>query len=78
MGMQIRFLQIVTLSTVCFYVTLLIAVPSFGIYGAPIAHIAYNLVWLIAMRAAFVEGIRQGPAGQEATGLTGDLPSRSA
>ena len=78
MGMQIRFLQIVTLSTVCFYVTLLIAVPSFGIYGAPVAHIVYNLVWLIAMRAAFVEGIRQGPAGQEATGLTGDAPSRSA
>jgi O-antigen/teichoic acid export membrane protein len=78
MGMQVRFLQIVTLSTICFYVTLLIAVPSFGIYGAPLAHIAYNLVWLVAMRAAFVEGIRQGPAGQDRTALAEDLPSPSA
>lgn len=78
MGMQVRFLQIVTLSTICFYVTLLIAVPSFGIYGAPLAHIVYNLVWLVAMRAAFVEGIRQGPASQESTVLAGDLPPRSA
>jgi O-antigen/teichoic acid export membrane protein len=78
MGMQVRFLQIVTLSTICFYVTLLIAVPSFGIYGAPLAHIVYNLVWLVAMRAAFVEGIRQGPASQESTALAGDLPPRSA
>ena len=67
-----------TISTVCFYVTLLIAVPSFGIYGAPIAHIVYNLVWLIAMRAAFVEGIRQGPAAQASTALTENLQSRSA
>lgn len=78
MGMQVRFLQIVTLSTVCFYVTLLIAVPSFGIYGAPIAHIVYNLVWLIAMRAAFCEGIRQGPAIEDRTALSEDLPPRSA
>ncbi len=78
MGMQVRFLQIVTVSTVCFYATLLIAVPSFGIYGAPIAHIVYNLVWLIAMRAAFVEGIRQGPAAQAGTALAEEVPSRSA
>jgi hypothetical protein len=30
------------------------------------------------MRAAFVEGIRQGPAGQDVAGVTGDLPSRPA
>ena len=78
MGMQVRFLQILTVSTVCFYVALLIAVPSFGIYGAPLAHIAYNLVWLIAMRVAFVEGIRQGPAVQDRTALADDLPSPSA
>jgi O-antigen/teichoic acid export membrane protein len=78
MGMQVRFLQIVTLSTVCFYATLLIAVPSFGIYGAPIAHIIYNLVWLIAMRAAFGEGIRQGPAVAAGAALAEEAPSRSA
>jgi len=78
MGMQVRLLQIVTVSTVCFYITLLIAVPSFGIYGAPMAHIVYNLVWLVGMRAAFVEGVRQGPAGQAGAALTGDLPPRSA
>ncbi|MGH6921821.1 MAG: lipopolysaccharide biosynthesis protein [Geminicoccaceae bacterium] len=78
MGMQVRFLQIVTVSTICFYVTLLTAVPSFGIYGAPLAHIVYNLVWLVAMRAAFVEGIRQGPAAQASTALPADPPPRSA
>ncbi len=62
MGMQIRFLQIVTLSTVCFYATLLLAVPAFGIYGATLAHVIYNLVWLVAMQAALFEGLRRGPA----------------
>jgi O-antigen/teichoic acid export membrane protein len=71
MGMQVRLLQIVTLSTICFYVTLPIAVYSFGLYGAPLAHIAYNLVWLVAMRAAFVEGVRQGPAGQDGASVPG-------
>jgi O-antigen/teichoic acid export membrane protein len=78
MGMQVRLLQIVAMSTICFYVTLLIAVPAFGLYGAPVAHIVYNLVWLIAMRAALSEGFRQGPSGQDGAGVTGDLPSRSA
>jgi O-antigen/teichoic acid export membrane protein len=78
MGMQVRLLQIVTVSTICFYVTLLIAVPAFGLYGGPIAHIVYNLVWLIAMRAALSEGFRQHPSGQDGAGVAGDLPSRSA
>jgi O-antigen/teichoic acid export membrane protein len=78
MGMQVRFLQIVTISTICFYVTLLIAVPAFGIYGGPIAHIVYNLVWLIAMRAAFAEGVRQGPAGADRVELPENMPPRSA
>jgi O-antigen/teichoic acid export membrane protein len=59
MGLQMRFLQIVTLSTTCFYVVLLLAVPTIGLYGAPIAHIAYNVVWLVAMQAAVAQGIRQ-------------------
>jgi O-antigen/teichoic acid export membrane protein len=59
MGLQMRFLQIVTLSTTCFYVALLLAVPTIGLYGAPIAHIAYNVVWLVAMQAAVAQGIRQ-------------------
>jgi O-antigen/teichoic acid export membrane protein len=78
MGMQVRLLQIVTLSTICFYVTLPIGVYSFGLYGAPLAHIAYNFVWLVAMRAAFVEGTRQAPAGRDGAGVTRDLPSGSA
>jgi O-antigen/teichoic acid export membrane protein len=78
MGMQFRFLQIVTVSTICFYITLPIAVPAFGIYGGPIAHIVYNLVWLVAMRAAFAEGIRQGPAGDDRTALTEEPSPRSA
>jgi O-antigen/teichoic acid export membrane protein len=78
MGMQVKLLQIVAMSTICFYVTLLIAVPAFGLYGAPVAHIVYNLVWLIAMRAALSEGFRRGPSGQDGAGVTGDLPSRSA
>jgi O-antigen/teichoic acid export membrane protein len=71
MGMQVRLLQIVTVSTICFYVTLLIAVPAFGLYGAPVAHIVYNMVWLVAMRAAFAEGIRQAPAGQDDANVAG-------
>jgi hypothetical protein len=59
-------------------VTLLIAVPSFGVYGGPIAHIVYNLIWLIAVRAAFAEGMRQGPSEQDRTALSEELPSRSA
>jgi O-antigen/teichoic acid export membrane protein len=78
MGMQVRLLQIVTVSTICFYITLLIAVPAFGLYGAPVAHIVYNLVWLVAMRAALAEGFRRAPSGQAGAGVTGDLPSRSA
>ena len=78
MGMQVRFLQILTVSTVCFYVALLIAVPAFGVYGAPLAHVIYNLVWLIATRMALVQGLRQDPPRQEPTALTEDLPSRSA
>jgi O-antigen/teichoic acid export membrane protein len=78
MGMQVRLLQIVMLSTICFYVTLPVAVYSLGLYGAPLAHIAYNLVWLVAMRAALSEGFRHGPSGQDGAGVTGDLPSRSA
>lgn len=78
MGMQKRYLQIVTVSTVGFYVTLLAAVPAFGIYGAPLAHIIYNLVWLVAMRAALWEGLKQGPADQRDEAVTGELPSRSA
>jgi hypothetical protein len=66
MGLQIKFLQIVTLSTACFYGTLLIAVPAFGLYGAPLAHIIYNVVWLVAMQAAMLQGTRQAPAGQPA------------
>jgi O-antigen/teichoic acid export membrane protein len=78
MAMQMRFLQIITLSTVCFYATLLVAVPAFGIYGANLSHLVYNIVWLIAMQAALFEGLRQGPARQDGTGLTGDMPSRPA
>jgi hypothetical protein len=64
-----RFLQIVTLSTVCFYGTLLLAVPSFGVYGAPLAHIVYNVVWLAAMQAALFQGVRDGASsGQAAAG----------
>jgi O-antigen/teichoic acid export membrane protein len=77
MGMQVRFLQIVTVSTVCFYVTLLIAVPAFGIYGGPLAHIVYNLVWLVAMQAALFEGLKRGPS-QDRAELTQDLSARSA
>jgi O-antigen/teichoic acid export membrane protein len=66
MGLQMKFLQIVTLSTACFYGTLLIAVPAFGLYGAPLAHIVYNVVWLVAMQAAMLQGTRQAPAGQPA------------
>jgi O-antigen/teichoic acid export membrane protein len=66
MGLQMKFLQIVTLSTACFYGTLLIAVPAFGLYGAPLAHIIYNVVWLVAMQAAMLQGTRQAPAGQPA------------
>ncbi|MEM7024923.1 MAG: oligosaccharide flippase family protein, partial [Pseudomonadota bacterium] len=58
MGLQIRFLQIVTLSTVCFYIALFLAVPTLGIYGAPLAHLIYNLVWLTAMFAALNEGLK--------------------
>jgi O-antigen/teichoic acid export membrane protein len=69
MGLQMRFLQIVTLSTVCFYGTLLLAVPSFGVYGAPLAHIVYNVVWLVAMQAALLQGVRGAtPSGQAAAG----------
>ena len=75
--MQVRFLQIITASTVCFYIAMLIAVPAFGICGAALAHIIYNVVWLVAMRAALYEGLRQGPAAQNGAGLT-NLPSRSA
>jgi O-antigen/teichoic acid export membrane protein len=78
MGMQVRFLQILTVSTVCFYVALLIAVPSFGIYGAPLAHIIYNLVWLIATRMALVQGLRQGPSGPDDTALTEGRPEGTA
>jgi len=78
MGMQVRFLQIVTVSTVCFYVTLLIAVPAFGIYGGPLAHIVYNLAWLIAMQAALFDGLKRAPSGQDGAALTEDLPARSA
>jgi O-antigen/teichoic acid export membrane protein len=77
MGMQVRFLQIITASTVCFYIAMLIAVPALGISGAALAHIIYNVVWLVAMRAALYEGLRQGPAAQNGAGLT-NLPSRSA
>jgi O-antigen/teichoic acid export membrane protein len=68
MGLQMRFLQIVTLSTVCFYGTLLLAVPAVGIYGASLAHIVYNLVWLVAMQAALLQGMKQAPSGQVAGG----------
>lgn len=69
MGLQMRFLQIVTLSTICFYATLLLAVPAFGVYGAPLAHIVYNAVWLAAMQAALFQGVRQGAtSSQAATG----------
>jgi O-antigen/teichoic acid export membrane protein len=78
MGMQVRFLQIVTVSTVCFYITLLIAVPAFGVYGAPLAHIVYNLAWLIAMQAALFEGLRRASSGQDRAALTEELPARSA
>ena len=70
MGMQVRFLRIITGSTICFYVALLVAVPSFGIYGAPLAHIIYNLVWLVATRVALVQGLRRGLPGQDGTALT--------
>jgi hypothetical protein len=68
MGLQMRFLQIVTLSTACFYGTLLLAVPAVGIYGASLAHIVYNLVWLVAMQAALLQGMKQAPSGQVAGG----------
>jgi O-antigen/teichoic acid export membrane protein len=66
MGLQMRFLQIVTLSTTFFYATLLLAVPSLGVYGAPLAHIAYNVVWLIAMQAALLQGARDGASSAQA------------
>ena len=78
MGMQVRFLQILTVSTVCFYVALLIAVPAFGVYGAPLAHVIYNLVWLVATRVALVQGLRQARSDQDRMALTEDLPPRSA
>jgi O-antigen/teichoic acid export membrane protein len=69
MSLQMRFLQIVTVSTACFYVTLLLAVPAFGVSGAPLAHIVYNAVWLVAMQAALLQGVRNGaPSGQAAAG----------
>jgi O-antigen/teichoic acid export membrane protein len=68
MGMQIRFLQIVTLSTICFFVALVAAVPVIGVYGASLAHVVYNLVWFVAMQAALAQGIRQASLpGQAAT-----------
>ncbi len=68
MGLQMKFLQIVTLSTACFYGTLLLGVPAIGIYGASLAHIVYNLVWLAAMHAALVQGMKHAPSGQVAGG----------
>jgi O-antigen/teichoic acid export membrane protein len=58
MGLQVLLLKIVVVSTLGFYATLAIALPTLGVIGASLAHIVQNTLWLVAARFAFARRIR--------------------
>ena len=77
MGLQMKYLTITTVSTICFYLAMLVAVPMIGISGGALAHIAHNVVFLVAMWAALHHGLR-ATADLPAVELKESVPSRPA
>ena len=64
-GHQMQMLWIVLVSGVVFYVVLFLAVPHFGVVGASIAHVAFNLVWLPASLLLFASIMRRASAATD-------------
>ncbi len=59
MGYQVQQFWIVAISALTFFVTLFWATPQFGVVGAPLAHIAFNIIWLPASLLLFVAALRR-------------------
>lgn len=66
MGYQTHLLWIVIASASVFFIMLFATVSHFGVLGAPLAHIAFSLVWLPASLALFVSALRSAKAQRQA------------
>lgn len=62
MGLHFGILKVSIAASVVFYLALLLFMPQWGVLGASLAHVAFSLVWLPAMAALFVRGLRTSPA----------------
>jgi O-antigen/teichoic acid export membrane protein len=69
MELQRPLLGAVIAGSVAFYATMLITLPTIGVIGASLGHVAFNAVWLIICLVMFYRQLgRLAPATAEAGG----------
>ena len=59
MGLQPKVLCITLVAGIAFFVALYVATPALGVSGAGVAHIIFNLIWLVACLALFATALRR-------------------
>ncbi|WP_343517612.1 oligosaccharide flippase family protein [Sphingomonas sp.] len=78
MGLQPKVFAIAIAAGLAFFAALYIATPALGVSGAGVAHIVFNLVWLLASLALFTRALRREhaalAAGPEAAAPGAALP----
>lgn len=59
MGFQPQVFRIALVAGAIFFVTLYVATPRFGVVGAGVAHIMFNLIWLPSCLLIFLKALRR-------------------
>jgi O-antigen/teichoic acid export membrane protein len=66
MGLQPKVLGVAIVAGIAFFVALYVATPALGVSGAGVAHIIFNLLWLVACLALFAGAMRRERAAMSA------------